>query len=360
MRRLAVHFALSGVLAAALLWFLQNQLLADAVSEHGSGWAALWGAVREIPWWAVPVYGLSFLGVHLLRTWRWVLQVKPLGESDTRLIFRVCAVGYAAIVLFPLRLGELVRPYLLARVSPKIRFAEAMGTAVVERIIDGLCITALFFVAVLTAPQELDRQVRAAGVVSALVFGCAALGLTLFVLQRAWAERLMRWTFGLLDAGLERVAGRQLGLVEKIGGLMDGFVEGLRSLRGDGALPWFVVLTVAYWTLNAVGIWILARTFGLPLPLLGGFGVLSVLVIGIMVPSAPGFLGVFQFALAAGLSLYFTVESDGAAVISFALVMNVVQIVIQTGFAVPFLGGLGMRFGDIFALQKEATERATE
>lgn len=358
MRKLALNFALAAVLAVAMLWFVQSHLLSAAATEDQSGWEALWSAARAVPWWGIPAYGLSFLAVHVIRTVRWVLQVRPLGETDWRKVFRVCAVGYAAIVLFPFRLGELVRPYLLARVSDKVDFGEAMGTAVVERVLDGLFITGLLFLAVATAPEPASATVRAAGMVCAAVFSGAAGGLVIFVLARGFAQQLLRLTFGLVDKLIARATGRELDLAGKIEGLLLSFVGGLSSLRASGALWSFLGLTVLYWSVNAAGIWLLATAFGIALPFWGGFGVLAVLVVGIMVPSAPGFLGTFQLALTEGLRLYVPLGAIGAVGLAFALVMNVVQIVIQVTFALPFLSALDMRFADIFRLQREASNEA--
>lgn len=349
MRRLAAQFGLGALLAAALLWFVQRQLL-----QHlDGGWQAIGDAFGALPVWAIVAYMLTFLAVHITRVARWVLQVRPLGEHDTAMVTSVCAVGYAAIVLFPFRLGELVRPFLLARQSDRVGFSAALGTAVVERILDGLFITALFFVTIATAPMAPPDVIRSAGWLSLGVFGGATVGLALFAWQRALAMRLLRATFGLVDALLART-GRELGLVAKLVGMMDGFLDGVRSLRRDGTLWTFGVLTVVYWGINAFGIWLLAVAFGLPLPWYAGIGLLAVLVVGIMAPSPPGLVGTFQAALAAGLLLYLPGGEYGAETFAFALTMNGLQLIVQIGFAVPFLSRIGVGFGDLASLQQEA------
>ena len=359
MKKLALNFLFGGILAVALLWFVQSNMLAELSSEEQSGWDLLVEAAQSVPVWVLVAYAFSFVAVHLLRTARWVLQVRPLGESDSRLVFRVCMIGYAAIVLFPFRLGELVRPHLLARASDKVTFSEAMGTAVVERIVDGLFITALLFVAVATAPLEVSSFVTNAGSVSLTVFASASVGLMLFAVNRSFAERLVDWTFGTVDRLLAK-AGKETDIAGTLRGMIDGFMAGVRSLRASGALWTFLVLTVAYWSVNAMGIWLLAYGFGLALPPYAGFGLLAVLVVGIMTPAAPGFVGTFQVALTAGLTLYLPESSLGAVALAFALVMNVIQLVIQVGGAIPFFGGLGLRFSDIFRLQAEAAQRGME
>jgi hypothetical protein len=358
-KKLALNFGFGLALAVALLWFVQSKMLSAVATADQSGWELLAEAAASVPTWTLVAYALSFVVVHLLRTARWVLQVKPLGEPDLMKVFRVCMVGYAAIVLFPFRLGELVRPHLLARVSDRVTFSEAMGTAVVERIVDGLFITALLFVAVATAPLEVAPVVRRAGEVSLTVFASASFGLVLFAVKRSWAERLVDLTFGTLDRVLARV-GKNTNIAGTLRGMIDGFLNGIRSLRDSGSLWTFLALTLAYWSVNAFGIWLLARGFGLEVSPLAGFGLLAVLVVGIMTPAAPGFVGTFQFFLNEGLKLYLPAVALGAVALAFALVMNVIQLVIQVGAAFPFFAGLNLRFADIFRLQEEASKRELE
>ncbi len=346
-------------MAAGLLWFVQSKMLSEVATEDVSGWELLVDAASSVPVGTLVLYALSFVLVHLIRTTRWVLQVKPLGETDLLKVFRVCMVGYAAIVLFPFRLGELVRPHLLARVSDKVTFSEAMGTAVVERVIDGLFITALLFVAVATAPLEVAPVIKHAGRLSLTVFVGASLGLALFMVARPVAEWLVNATFGRIDR-LTAALGKSTDIAGLLQGMIDGFLTGIRSLRASGALWTFLALTVAYWSVNALGIWILAVGFGLDIPMVAGFGLLAVLVVGIMTPAAPGFLGTFQFFITEGLKLYLPVAALGAVALAFALVMNVMQLVIQVGAAIPFFGGLDLRFVDLFRLQQEASQRGEE
>jgi uncharacterized membrane protein YbhN (UPF0104 family) len=194
--------------------------------------------------------------------------------------------------------------------------------------------------------------------VSLGVFSSAAFGLVLFAWQRRVAHALLEWTFGLVDAAARRVLGRDPGLVHKVESLIEGFFAGIRSLRAEGALAGFLGLTVLYWALDAVSIWMLARAYGIDISLLDGFGVLAVLVVGIMIPSGPGLLGTFQVFLNEGLKLYIPTVAIGAVALAFALVMNIVQLVLQVGFAFPFLRRAGVSAGGLLALQQEAARGA--
>lgn len=346
MRKLLLRTLLSVALGAGLLWWVIHSMLAEHVEPGQSIVSLLAAEFAAVPLWAVLAYTASFVVVHLARTFRWTRQVIPLGETDQRLLFRVAIVGYAAIVLLPLRMGEAVRPWLLARESRHVGFAAALGTAVAERIIDGLLISGLLSITVLTAPQPASALVRNAAWLSGGVFVAASVGIALFIWQRRLALWLLDQTFGRISP---RIAAR---LTELLG----AFVDGLASLRRSGALAAFLALTVVYWSANAFGIWLLAHAFGLEVPLIAGFGLLAVLVVGIMLPAGPGFLGNFQLFLTEGLRLYL----PGAAVggFAFALAMNLIQIAVMVAFAIPMLAAGRMGLGEILrAVREGGTQR---
>ena len=352
MKRLAVKFLLSVGIAAFFLWLTVRSLTRDAAESipDGDVGGALLDAVSSVGIGSILAYAALFLVVHVSRVYRWVFQVRPLGEEDTAKVFRICAVGFGAILLFPLRLGEVVRPYLLAQESDKVTFAEALGTAVVERVFDGLLITILLWLAVMTSPEPASGVIRNAGWVSLGIFAGASLALVVFVVQREIVVWIGRQTVGRISEPL----------LEKILGLIEGFVEGLKSLRSSGALLPFLTLTAVYWTANATGIWLLANAFGLPVSWMAGFGLLAVLVVGIMIPAGPGFFGNFQLFLGEGIKLYLPAATIGASGLALSLSMNTIQFIIQVGFAVPFLIASGMSLGRLVRVQEQAAEGAAE
>ena len=353
MRRLAVQFVLGAALAAVALGWLWRHIASSSDLTP----AQLLALVADVPLWAWAAYAAMFGAVHALRTWRWVLQLRPLGERDWRLTTRVCLVGYAAIVVFPFRLGELVRPFLLAARSPRVPFAAALGTAVVERVVDGLVITGLLWLAVATAPFPGAAVVRAAGQASALVFLAASFGLGLFVWRRDTAVWLLGASTAPVSWLAKRALGRDIGLAAKLESLLHEFVGGVSSLVRDGGFATFLALTVAYWGVNALGMWVLAGAFGIQFPVLASVGVLAVLVVGLMVPSASGFIGTFQIFLVEGMRLYVADSpATGASMLAMAVAMNAVQLVIQIGAAFPAMRGLNMTWGDMMRAQRDAQD----
>jgi hypothetical protein len=86
------------------------------------------------------------------------------------------------------------------------------------------------------------------------------------------------------------------------------------------------------------------RAFGWDLPVLAGFTLVCVLVIGIMIPAGPGNLGTFQGALLAGLAVFGVGPTDAAA---YGVVVYPITLVVMLAFGLPYLIGGRTRVAEI-------------
>ena len=132
-------------LAVGLLaWFLRNANLAD-----------VWAELRQGDWSLLTAVLLMQVVTWLSRAIRWQYLLKPLGPVRFRSALECTMIGFAAITLLPGRVGEVVRPYLLAR-REHLSASAAFATVVVERLLDLLTVLVLFAgVVVLTSkPPE--------------------------------------------------------------------------------------------------------------------------------------------------------------------------------------------------------------
>ena len=86
-----------------------------------------------------------------VRAWRWFYLFPP-GSQPTHL-FNALMIGYMGNNVLPLRAGEIVRVYVVARRGQ--RFWTTLATVVVERALDGLAVgllvAALFLVVAIPA-----------------------------------------------------------------------------------------------------------------------------------------------------------------------------------------------------------------
>jgi uncharacterized protein (TIRG00374 family) len=328
----------------AKLWFrlllslsLGGFFLYLSVRGLNVDWAQLPSLIAAVSVWHLIIFSLGFGVVHWVRMWRWLYLVKPLGVTDKAAVMHASAIGFAAIIILPLRLGELIRPYLLARDSRQISVTAALGTAVIERVIDGLSITLLLFLTLTTQSTrvEANAQVWMAGWISGAVFGAALLVLLLSWWKRATTLRILRRLGNLVSESI----------TSRIIGLLEGFLDGVGTLRAGGDFYRFLALTLAYWAINGATIAYLAQAFSLHIDLWQSMAVLSILVIGIMIPAAPGHVGTFEHFLTIGLGLFIPIEDIGTRVIAFITTMHLLQLIVQVAAGIPswLIRGVSLR-----------------
>ncbi|MBW2454275.1 MAG: flippase-like domain-containing protein [Deltaproteobacteria bacterium] len=317
--RVLLRLAISLAIAVALAWTLVSGGLPIIPAAQ---------AFDHVQWWMVGLYCLSLVGVHLVRAIRWRHLLRPLGEVPARHVLSTAWIGFAAVLLMPLRAGEVVRPYLVTK-RGTVKGWEAAGSVGAERVIDGVVLSVLLFLALqLTTPLSPlpdrvgDLMVPVATIPSAaygaLVLFLVAFSLmALFYFKRAWGVRLARATFGVVST---RLADRVAGVVERV-------ASGMAFLPSGRHMVPFLFETLCYWALNALGFWLLARGCGLEsIGVWEACVVMGCLGIGILVPSGPGYFGTYQLSVYLALAMFVAtsrVAVEGSAYVFLSYVCQV-------------------------------------
>ncbi len=318
---------------------------------RGKDLGAIWAEMQQADYrYLVPYLGILTL-VHLCRTVRWGILLEPVAKVPFARLNAAAAVGFMALVVLPFRLGEFARPYLVAQ-RPKLRVSAALSSVVVERVADGIFTGLLLVVTLLAVPDDVQgvRVLRAGGVMVSAAFLGALAFLVVAYRNRELAVRL---TAKLVGPFSPKLAGR-------VGGMMDAFIHGLRLVPSRRKMALFVLLTFAYWGLNAWGMSVLARGFGFDLSPVQACAVLGMLVVGVMIPAGPGMVGTFQGAILIGLGLFegsVAVHTRGMA---YANVMWAAQIGQQVLFGMVFLFSNHIQLTKLFAASSEVSEGLEE
>jgi uncharacterized protein (TIRG00374 family) len=325
--RALARLFVSLLLAAGFVWLFRRGGL--PLVPHAAAFAGLHVGL------VVAYVAANCLGTYF-RTFRWVHLLRPIAPGLSR--FRVLGigfVGYAAVFLSPLRMGEVVRPYLLSR-DREVSFFQALGTVGAERAIDGLFLTLISFVALTLAktvsplPNRLgELSIPVAAVPAALygtliAFAGALCAMVVFYRARAWARRVVELTLG-------RVSER---LSAWVNGTLERLAEGLSFLPSRLHFARFLRETVLYWALMLTGQWLLLRGVGLRPTAAEACVTVGVMGLGTLIPSGPGFFGAYQLSAFTALALFYpanAVLSQGAAFVFVAyctqLAINVVSFV---------------------------------
>ena len=101
LRRHALKLALSIVIAIGFAVLLKAGALPLVPSKE---------AFANVKWWTVAVYIAVWLVVHFVRAGRWYWLLAAVHRVPLRRVIGVAFIGFAALVVFPLRMGEVVRP----------------------------------------------------------------------------------------------------------------------------------------------------------------------------------------------------------------------------------------------------------
>lgn len=237
--------------------------------------------------------GLS-VPIHLLTLWvralRWRHLTNAVCATSRGALFRATAVGALANNVFPLRIGEVVRAYYLAR-ETAAGTAALFGTVVLERGIDGVAVVAMALV-IFGSSGGPDDGALAVGI--PLLAG-AALPLAGVVWLRLAPEQVVR----VMRVVLGWLGGRGSASAER---LIRRMAEGLGSLQGGRHLWWIASHSLLIWTVLGVAPFLVAiRALGIDLgsferTLSAAFVTLTAVGIAVALPSAPGFLGPYHLA----------------------------------------------------------------
>ena len=311
--------AVAGLTLALLGWFFRQADLSQ-----------VWREIREAkPWALALLLGITGL-TYLLRALRWQFLLRPLGPTRLSQAFRTTVMGFAANTVLPLRAGEMVRPYLLAR-REGLSVPATITTIILERLLDLMTVLVFLGLFVVFFDPGLDRvnaavykSVKLGGLVGALGSGAVLLVLGLNAVRPVLTHRLV-------DACLRVIPVR---FRSRLSALIYGLLDGLAVTRDLTRLAQAIALSFPLWLSIATGIWLVTVAFHMTVPFTGSFLIMALLTVGVAAPT-PGAVGGFHEAFRIGTAVFYGVDNDRA--VGAAIVLHAASFI-----PVTLLGGLFM------------------
>ena len=298
-----------------------------AFAAHGMDGHEVLRALRDLAPSAIGVYLATLVVTHLFRAWRWEFLLRALGVSlPFGRLMLISSAGFMAIFALPFRLGEFVRPYYVKR-ERGARMTTLLGAVAVERIVDGVLISILFFVASMaSADGAFSRELRVAAWLSLLGF----VGLTAFLVAAlVWTERVIA-----LVLRMTLVAHLAPDHAHRIADKLRALISGFKSLGDRRNLGIFLLQSALYWGMNGFGMYLLAGRMGLPISLGAAYVVMAFTGVVLTLPNSPGLVGQFHAAIKAGLLAYVPAALVNTRGIAYAIVLHGVQAVWYVGVGV--------------------------
>jgi hypothetical protein len=290
------------VISAFFLWLVLRRMdLAGAVDS-----------LRRVNWWwTIPALVL-FLASFVLRALRWVVLLRPVGTVSLSASFRAVMIGFMGNSIFPARMGEFMRAFVLVR-RERLRFESVFATVVIERLFDGYMLLLFLFAAMLLAPLHgTGGSLLRTGIIGALAIYTVALVGVLFLHHQK--DR----TLAFLAIMLRWVPGHQRIIVS-----LEKFASGLAIFRSARQLGAVALWTLAVWVVGMAVVHPVIWGFplGVTLPWYAPYVITPIVALGVLIPSAPGYAGPWHAACVAAIFLM-APDANRDASVAFAFVLH--------------------------------------
>ncbi len=254
-------------------------------------------------------YLLLAVLIHLLqlviRAWRWRILLGPIKETGFSNRILSVVIGFAGNCVLPARLGEFIRADQLGR-REQISRSSAFATIVVERLADGFTLLLILMIGLMRFKFPEDMSGVSAGLKSAgiALFLSYVLIIIFIIGFRLRPERYLAILGRLFFFLPGRLKNRTVDIVRKFG---EGLVP-VKGLQGWGML---ILYSLVLWALSLFQIKFIEQSIGLSLPFIAAFLVLSMASFGVMIPSAPGYIGAFHLAVQYGFMFFGVSREEG-------------------------------------------------
>jgi len=274
-----------------------------------------------------------------LRAFRWRTILQPVApDQPLGALWRSTAIGMMANNIFPARAGEIVRAYALTR-QTEVPFATSIASLAVDRLFDMLVLLLLAVAAFLDPafPREATVAGQSLGSIAegSIVF---VLGLLVALYTLAFFPRQMVRAFEIFARRISPA------LEERGKAVLLKFSEGLSVLRHPGRFSAVLAWTVAHWLLNALGFWLGFKAVGMTLPFSAALFLQTLIAVGVALPSAPGFFGVFEKFATVGLAIYGVGATQAT---SWAIGFHILSFIPITSIGLWYFVRLGLHLSDV-------------
>ncbi len=284
----------------------------------------VWRTVVSARWEYLLGAAFISVGSFILRAFRWRILLNagtdvPLGLGT---VFRANMAGYLGNNVLPARAGEVLRSVIVSSQSSLSR-AYVLTTALSERMMDAI---ALVLWGSLTLSQVPSKPAWMGPIAKTMALVAGAGTLVLMILPHM---------DGVVKSIVQRLPAPPA-LKERIQGIAEQILLGVRAFHHPWRFIGFVLLTAAIWSVDATCMIVSAHGLGLEIPFPAAVLLLTAMGLGSALPSTPGYVGIYQFAAVTVLAA-FGIGRDQA--LAYSLVTQALGYVVIGVLGVPGVYG---------------------
>jgi len=210
---------------------------------------------------------LFLWGSVWLRGLRWKWLFKENDSPTIASLYRAALIGYFGNNVLPLRLGELLRSYIISK-ECSLSKSFVFGTVILERLMDTLALALFTLLLFLTYPlnEAIRGYVVRGGIISFVVI--VVFLIILYLIHIFQSENKI------------------LNIIKKI-------FEGLSSIRKGMVIP-VIISSLIIWSIYLLDVYLIQKAFQFNLSWSQTLIILVLSSLVLSIPSAPGMIGTFH------------------------------------------------------------------
>jgi glycosyltransferase 2 family protein len=289
-------------------------------------------------WWIIPSLAIALIS-YFIRIWRWQVILMPVKKSGFMSAYHPLTIGFMLNCIFPGRIGEIARPAIYYK-REHVDFSKVLGTVGIERIIDALCLLGFFIYILATitinpsinitfgrhhlTPAVLDtiwKTTLELSLVLIVVIILVSFSVTRMILNRI----ILKAPDALFFISVHSRERIRETICWKITHVLNNLSIGFNILKSPGYLTLCIIQSLALWWLLGLSLYVLV--FGCPgihITFLQAFAVEIIICFFIMLPSVPGYWGLWEAGGVFGLMIFGIPAKEAAGMI---LIYHFIQLV---------------------------------
>jgi uncharacterized protein (TIRG00374 family) len=260
-------------------------------------------------------------------------MLRPVKSIPLVRLFPVVCIGYMGNNIYPARIGELIRAFVL-RGTEGVSVSVSLATILIERIFDGVTMLLFVFVGLPLAPSIPGNWRQFVIVFSLLFFGALGLFFVVAASPRR-AQLVYTWLIDHLIPARFR---------EPVRGFADRFMEGLAFLRSPRDVAMIFLTSLVIWLAETGKYWFVMHAFDFEVSFFVLMLMNGVVNLFTTIPSAPGYIGTFDQP---GIEVLKAFGVEGNIAAAYTLVLHAALWFPITALGVWFLWRIGLSWSDL-------------
>jgi len=327
-RRTHLHLIIGLIISAAAVYLSLRKI----------DFSALGSALRSANYLYLLPAVIAQLACFILKGTGWRFLLRPAKKDISALsTTTVLIIGLMVNDLFPAKVGELARAYLIGE-KEKLPKSLCFSTILIEHLLDILVL--LIFLLILLPWVSLPSWLRTSGI----AVGFSSLGIIGLLFLAVRREGIfLHWLAKLLNYLPGKIQGRAESIIQNV-------LQGLRVVTGRYIIFSFALLAVM-WSMVSIAAYCVMAAFGLFLPIQAPVMVTVFTAFGKIIPASPGGVGTFHYLV---ILVLMSFQIGKEAALGYAIVLHALSFVMEISLGIALLFANRLSFGRITRQAEEA------